>query len=135
MTENDHTLHGFEIRTDTASDKMTVQIRLRGSGHEWHTLTRYATGDLVDDLDRAVWQLRKAENERRLTSAQRARYRELLKAHTESPLDETDLAELRELDRAVRAAGIDTLEELASAFELENGPRGVRAGEVAHSAR
>lgn len=39
MTDSDYTSHGFEIRTDTESEKMTVQIRLRDSGHDWHTLT------------------------------------------------------------------------------------------------
>ena len=112
--------HGFEIRTDTDSEKMTVQIRLRYSGHDWHTLTRWATSDLVEDLDRAVSRLQKAENKRRLTSTQRARFRELLKAHTEAPLDETELEELRRLDRAVRYAGVDVFGELAAAFSPGN---------------
>ena len=134
MTDG-HPLHGFEIHADTESEKMTVQIRLRDSGHEWHSLTRYGAGDLVDHLDSAIWQLRRAENERRLTSAKRARYRELLKAHTEAQLDETDLEELRELDRAVHSAGIDVLGELAAAFETESGPSGVRAREEIRSGR
>ncbi|MYA40467.1 MAG: hypothetical protein F4Z31_01560 [Gemmatimonadetes bacterium] len=77
-------------------------------------------------------QLRRAENERRLTSTQRARYRELLKALTEEPLDEAELKELRDLDRAVRGAGVDVFGEMAAAFGAENFPSGTRVREEAH---
>ena len=122
MTDTDHSSHGFEVRTDTEAEKMTVQIRLRGSGHDWHALSRYQTGALVDQLDSAIWQLRKVENERRLPSAKRVRYRELLKALAGEQLDETELDELRELDRAVRAAGIDVFKEMSAAFVACNSP-------------
>ena len=99
---------------------MTVQLRLSDSVDEWHTMSRWDADTLIDRLEDAISQLRKAENKRRMTPAKRARYRELLKAHTQAPLDETDLGELRELDRAIRGAGVDTLVELAAAFEPEN---------------
>lgn len=113
------TLHGFEVRADTVAEKMTVQIRLRGSGHEWHTMTRFETSSLVDDLDSAIWELRKAEGRRRMPFNKRARYCELLKAHAQAPLDETDLAELRELHRGASIAGFDVLDELAAVLEPE----------------
>ena len=119
----DASCHGFDVRTDTDSEKMTVQLRLHGSGHEWHAMSSYETSSLVDALDSAIWQLRRAKHQRRLTPAQRARYRELFHAHTREPLDETELEELQELDRAVRGAGLDQLKELAGAFGTDAATR------------
>ena len=121
MTDDDHTRRGFEIRMDTEAEKMTVQLRLSGSGDGWHTMSRWDADILIDHLEDAISQLRKAENKRRMTPAKRARYHELLKANTQGPLDETDRGELRELHRAAVGAGIDILEELAVAFEPSKG--------------
>ena len=128
MTDDDYTPHGFEIRTDTEAEKMTVQVRLRDSGAGWHTMSRLDTSLLVDHLDKAVWDLRRAENERRMNSAKRTRYRELLKAHAHAPLDAADLEELRELHSLGRCAGLNMIDEVAALCEP-------RSGEEAHGGR
>lgn len=133
MTDGDYTPHGFEIRTDTESEKMSVQIRLRDSGHEWHCLSSIETMFLVEQLEAARQQLRRAGSERRMTPAMRARYRELLMAHTQTFLTQSDLAELRELQQAARGAGIDTLDELAAAFDPRTAPESPVSHEETHS--
>ena len=121
MTDDDYTPHGFEIRADTEAKKMTVQVRLRDSGAGWHAMSRLDTSLLVDHLDKAVWDLRRAESERRMNSAKRARYRVLLKAHAHAPLDAADLEELRELHGLGERAGLNMIDEVAAMFEPKNG--------------